>query len=86
MNPETGKVYIGDIVISYPVAEKQSEELGHRVNEEIDLLTIHGVLHLLGYDHASKDEEKQMFSIQSKLIQFIGEPSMYKSTQNENID
>ncbi len=80
MDPETGKVYIGDIVISYPAAKKQSEALNHRINEELDLLTIHGVLHLLGYDHASDDEEKHMFSIQSKLIHLINEPSRYKPT------
>jgi probable rRNA maturation factor len=80
INPETGKAYIGDVVISYPVAEKQSRELNHRISEELNLLTIHGVLHLLGYDHASKVEEKHMFAIQSKLIRLINEPLRKKRT------
>ena len=74
INPETGKRYVGDIIISYPIAEKQSLSLHHQISNELDLLTIHGVLHLLGYDHESKEEEKQMFAIQSKFVQLIKEP------------
>jgi len=76
IDPETSRIYIGDILVSYPLAKKQSEEMNHQITEELDLLTIHGVLHLLGYDHASKDDEEQMFSVQSKLLQFINNPSM----------
>lgn len=74
MNPETRKNYIGDVIIAYPVAEKQSLSLHHQISDELDLLTIHGVLHLLGYDHESKEKEKKMFAVQSKFIQLIKEP------------
>lgn len=74
MNPETRKKYIGDVIISYPIAEKQSLSLHHQISDELGLLTIHGVLHLLGYDHESKEKEKKMFAVQSKFIQLIKEP------------
>jgi probable rRNA maturation factor len=73
LNPETGNKYLGDIIISYPNAEKQSSLFHHLVGEEIVLLTIHGLLHLLGYDHEIKEEKKQMFAVQSKLVQLIKE-------------
>ncbi len=53
---------IGDIAISVPQAARQAEAAGHRPERELALLTAHGVLHLLGYDHAEPDEEKVMFS------------------------
>jgi probable rRNA maturation factor len=71
LNPETGSKYIGDIIISYPIAEKQSSSSHYLVSDELDLLTIHGLLHLIGYDHERKEEKKQMFAVQSKLVQLI---------------
>jgi len=60
---------LGDVVISLPFAKKQSEEIGISYREEILRLLIHGILHLLGYDHEKSEEEaKKMFSIQEKIF------------------
>jgi rRNA maturation RNase YbeY len=69
INPETGNTYFGDVIISYPVVQKQSRSFGRRISEELSLLTTHGILHLLGYDHGSRKEEKKMVLLQSKLMQ-----------------
>jgi probable rRNA maturation factor len=57
INPENGDVVLGDIVISLERALEQSHEFGHSFNREIAFLTVHSVLHLLGYDHI-KDEDR----------------------------
>ena len=59
---------LGDIVICPEVAQTQAANAGHSSTEEMLLLTVHGILHLLGYDHAEKDEEKEMFALQRKLL------------------
>jgi probable rRNA maturation factor len=50
------------------VAARQAEEAGHPVEAELELLTVHGILHLLGYDHAEPEEHKEMFGLQDKLL------------------
>lgn len=59
---------LGDIVLCPSVAEKQAAEAGHATVEEMLLLTTHGILHLLGYDHAELEEEKEMFELQRQLL------------------
>ena len=59
---------LGDIVICPSVAKRQAEAAGHETMNEILLLTTHGVLHLLGFDHAEPDEEKEMFGIQKSIL------------------
>ena len=59
---------LGDIVLCPQVAAGQASEAGHRLSEELVLLTCHGVLHLLGFDHAEPDEEKEMFGIQGEIL------------------
>jgi probable rRNA maturation factor len=59
---------LGDIVLCPTVAAKQAEAAGHSVEAELQLLTVHGLLHLLGYDHAEPDEEKEMFGLQDSLL------------------
>ncbi|MEO6826273.1 MAG: rRNA maturation RNase YbeY [Microbacteriaceae bacterium] len=59
---------LGDIVLCPQVAEIQAESAGHSTLEELLLLTTHGLLHLLGFDHAEPDEEKEMFGIQGDLL------------------
>ncbi len=66
VEPEEG--VLGDIVLCPTVAEKQAREAGHATEEELLLLTTHGVLHLLGYDHAEPEEEKEMFDLQRTLL------------------
>ena len=59
---------LGDIVLCPSVAAKQAAEAGHATIEEMLLLTTHGILHLLGYDHAEPEEEKEMFELQRQLL------------------
>lgn len=59
---------LGDIAICPSIAAKQALEAGHNTMEEILLLTTHGILHLLGYDHAEEDEKKEMFDLQRRLL------------------
>jgi probable rRNA maturation factor len=65
--PEPG--LLGDVVLCPAVAAKQAAAAGHSTEEELDLLTTHGILHLLGYDHAEPDEEREMFGLQTQLLQ-----------------
>ena len=51
------------------VAAKQAVTAGHTAADELHLLTVHGVLHLLGYDHAEPDEEREMFALQARLLE-----------------
>jgi len=64
----TGNTYFGDIVISVPVAKVQAEKAGHSLEVELTLLTVHGVLHLLGYDHVHPEDHEQMWDAQSSIL------------------
>jgi len=59
---------LGDVVLCPTVAERQAREAGHATIEELLLLTTHGILHLLGFDHAEPDEEREMFELQRQLL------------------
>ncbi|MGH3731397.1 MAG: rRNA maturation RNase YbeY [Micromonosporaceae bacterium] len=59
---------LGDIVLCPEVAAEQAASAGHSTASELELLTVHGVLHLLGYDHAEPDEEREMFALQKRLL------------------
>ena len=59
---------VGDVVLCPQVAAAQAPANGQTTEQEIDLLTVHGVLHLLGYDHAEPDERREMFALQSRLL------------------
>lgn len=59
---------LGDIVVCPQVAIEQAETAGHSAQEEMLLLTTHGILHLLGFDHAEPDEEKEMFGLQRDIL------------------
>ena len=61
-------VTLGDIVIAPAVAAQQAATAGHSINHEIFILATHGLLHILGYDHADPDEEKVMFALQEKIV------------------
>jgi len=60
--------YLGDIALCPQVAAQQAPAAGHSTADEIELLTVHGLLHLLGYDHATPDEHSEMFGIQGRLL------------------
>jgi probable rRNA maturation factor len=59
---------LGDIIISIPKAEEQAKEYGHSFIRELGFLSVHGFLHLLGYDHMEKEEEEKMFSRQKEIL------------------
>ena len=63
---------LGDIYICYEKAIEQSEEYGHSLLREILFLSIHGLLHLLGYDHMNKSDEKIMFELQERILDEYG--------------
>lgn len=65
---ETPPGLLGDIVLCPQVAQAQAETAGHSTLEELLLLTTHGILHLLGFDHAEPEEEKEMFGIQRDIL------------------
>ncbi len=60
---------LGDVVLCPEVAARQARDAGHSTTEELLLLTTHGILHLLGYDHAEPEEEREMFALQNRLLQ-----------------
>lgn len=60
--------YLGDIALCPQVAAQQAPAAGHSAADEVDLLTVHGILHLLGYDHASPEEHQEMFGVQGRLL------------------
>ncbi len=64
--------YLGDVVIGLPVAKRQASAGGHSVEAELALLTVHGVLHLLGHDHADDDGRRRMWAIQKKVLGELG--------------
>ncbi len=66
------KRILGDIYISIDKAKEQAEEYGHALLRELCFLTIHGILHLLGYDHMKKDEEEIMFGLQERILSEYG--------------
>ena len=63
---------LGDIFISIPKMKSQAKEYGHSEKRELSFLTIHGILHLLGYDHMEKDEEEIMFGLQKEILNELG--------------
>jgi probable rRNA maturation factor len=67
--PEPGPAVLGDIVLCPEFAAEQAAAAGHSLGHELALLTIHGVLHLLGFDHAEPAEEEEMFALQRQLLE-----------------
>ncbi len=63
-----GPALLGDVVLCPEVAIRQAATAGHTMHDELALLLTHGILHLLGYDHATLDEEKEMFDLQKRLL------------------
>ena len=66
--PLPGPSMLGDIVLCPAFAAAQAKKAGHSLAHELALLTVHGVLHLLGFDHAEPEEEKEMFALQNSLL------------------
>ncbi len=72
LDPETGATYLGDVLISIPRAAEQAQAAGHSLAAEVQLLAVHGILHLLGYDHATAQGKAQMWEQQAKVLERIG--------------
>ncbi len=71
-HPATGVTYLGDILVSVPFAEREARQKGHDLGDELCLLTIHGTLHLLGYDHADDDAKARMWAVQDQILETMG--------------
>jgi len=74
LDPETGLYYLGDIVISIEKAQEQAADNGHPLQQEVEMLFVHGVLHLCGYDHAEEDEYAEMSCLQDKILKEMNNP------------
>ena len=72
LDPETGARYIGDILISVPYATKGAKQAGNSLEAELQLLVVHGVLHLLGHDHAKPKEKAKMWKAQAEILKSLG--------------
>lgn len=64
----TGPGMLGDIILCPDFAARQAAQLGHSLQQELELLTVHGVLHLVGYDHREAEEKAFMFDLQDKYL------------------
>lgn len=72
VDPETGRLYLGDILISAERARSQAVAAGNALNDELQLLVVHGVLHLVGHDHAQADEKARMWQAQAEILAGLG--------------
>ncbi|MCL2756274.1 MAG: rRNA maturation RNase YbeY [Firmicutes bacterium] len=72
INPATGRVELGDIIICEQVAREQAESYGHSLNREIAFLYVHAMLHLVGYTHEDELNEKKMNELTEKILQTAG--------------
>lgn len=72
VDPDSGVLYLGDVIISLPRAQAQAAAGGHPLEAELQLLVVHGMLHLLGYDHAEPDEKAAMWSLQAEILTSLG--------------
>ena len=70
--PSGEKIFLGDIAISLPCAERQAQEYGHGLDREVAFLVVHGMLHLLGYDHQTQDDETAMRARQREILMKAG--------------
>ena len=68
LDPDLETRYLGDVVISYPQAKSQAESRGHTIEAELQLLAVHGILHLLGYDHDTDAKKSEMWSMQGRIL------------------
>jgi len=72
IDPENGNRYLGDILISVERAAEQARAAGHSVEAEVQLLSVHGVLHLMGHDHAEADDKARMWKAQAEILAQLG--------------
>jgi len=71
VQPPDGLFHLGEVIIAYPQAVVQAAEHGHRLEKELAILLIHGLLHLLGYEHDEPDSERRMRAREAELLSYI---------------
>lgn len=71
-DPDSGTPYLGDVLISIQRAESQAQSAGHPLEAELQLLVVHGVLHLLGHDHAEPEDKTRMWDAQGQVLDKLG--------------
>lgn len=74
IDPDTETRYLGDVVISYERAIVQAQGGGHTLEQEVELLVVHGILHLLGHDHADPEQKAKMWAAQAEILARLGNP------------
>lgn len=74
---------LGDVIIAFPYAERQAARYGNSLDAELKLLAAHGVLHLLGYDHATPDEEAALWIIQEQILAGFGVSGLSQRSYEE---
>lgn len=72
VDPSSGKVYLGSIVICRVRAEEQAAEYGHSFERELAYLTVHGVMHLLSFDHVEEEDKRRMREAEEKVLAVLG--------------
>lgn len=72
IDPDNGETYLGDILVSVPRAIEQAKAAAHPLASEVQLLVVHGVLHLLGYDHADSGAKRRMWKVQADVLKGLG--------------
>ena len=75
-DPDSGAAYLGDVIISVPRAEAQARAADHPIASELQLLVVHGVLHLLGHDHAEPQDRSRMWTAQAEILRQLGLPDI----------
>ena len=83
VDPDSGAYYLGDVLISYPRAVEQATAGGHAVTAELQLLVVHGLLHLYGYDHLDAEGKAQMWALQANLLHQLGCPINAPASEGE---
>ncbi len=72
VDPDLNLMYFGDIIIAVPIAQEQAKRAEHSTNNELMLLTVHGTLHLLGFDHILPQEKERMWAHQERILNQLG--------------
>jgi probable rRNA maturation factor len=72
VSPPDSEVYWGDVLIAYPQAQAQAAAANHAIQAELALLVVHGVLHLLGYDHVRPEDKEVMWERQARVLSQLG--------------
>lgn len=72
MDVDTGRCFLGDVIISIPRAQEQAQEYGHSLTRELGYLTAHAMFHLMGYDHMEDDEKRRMRAMEEKALASVG--------------